>query len=305
MANSLGNYIDKFTTKIDQIVTADTCTADLNMNQDLLGEYQGNGKIEIPTIAMDGLGDYDRSKGFPSGSASLTWTSYTMANDRGRSFEVDNVDDMERAAILSANLMNEFVRTKVVPEVDAVRFATLAANAGNSKSEALTTASGALAAVETAEEAMLDLGMPLSECIFYHSAKMKTLLRQAVEYRLAPSQAPNTNFMTFDEMKMVNVERKRFYSAIDLYDGVTDATASNGANETVGGYVKASTGKDINFIVVHPAAAAALQRHEKLRYFAPDVNQGKDAHLWQYRLYHDLLVYLKKKELIYVSLATS
>lgn len=305
MANSLGNYIDKYTTKLDGIITSATCTADLNMNQDLLGEYQGNGKIEIPSIAMDGLGDYSKSTGFPAGSATLTWQPYTMQNDRGRAFEVDNVDDMERAAILSANLMNEFARTKVVPEVDAVRFATLAKNAGNTVSEDITTAAGALSAVETAEEAMLDLGVSLNECLFFHRAKIKTLLRQSVEYRLAPSQDPNTNFTTFDDMKMINVEANRFYSAIDLYDGVTDNSGSSGANEIPGGYAKASAGKDINFIVMHPSAAAALQRHEKLRYFAPDVNQNRDAHLWQYRLYHDLLVYLKKKGLIYVSLATS
>ena len=51
MPNSLGSVVDKFTTRLDQKVTAGTCTSDLNMNQDLLGEYSGNGKIEIATIA--------------------------------------------------------------------------------------------------------------------------------------------------------------------------------------------------------------------------------------------------------------
>lgn len=305
MANNLGSVADKFTARLDQKITAGTCTADLNLNQDLIGEYDGNGKIEIATIALDGLGDYDRATGFPSGSATLTWETYAMENDRGRSFEVDSMDDEERELILSANLMNVFVDEKVIPEVDAARFAKIAANAGNIATESLTDADTALKAVQTAEEAMQDLGKELSECLFYHTAKVKTLLKQAAPYQFASGTDPNTNFKTFDEMKMINVEQARFYSAIDLYDGKTDNSSSEGVNEIPGGYVKAEAGKDINFIVMHPSAVAALQKHEKLRYFSPDINQSKDAHLWQYRLYHDLLVYLQKKGLIYASIASS
>lgn len=305
MPNSLGSVVDKFTTRLDQKVTAGTCTSDLNMNQDLLGEYSGNGKIEIATIALDGLGDYDRSTGFPAGSATLTWQPYTLTNDRGREFEIDEIDDEERALVLSANLMNTFVQEEVIPEVDAVRFAKIAANAGNTVTETLSDAAATLKSVQKAEEAMLDLGMPLSECIFYHTAAVKTLLRNAAPYQFAAGQDPNTNFTTFDEMKMVNVEKARFYTVIDLYDGKTDNSGSEGANEIPGGYVKASTGVAINYIVMHPSAVAAIQKTEKLRYFAPEVNQKRDAHLWQYRIYHDLLVFLQKKGLIYLSKASA
>ena len=74
-------------------------------------------------------------------------------------------------------------------------------------------------------------------------------------------------------------------------------------DETPGGYKKASTAKNINFMVVDPRAAAAIAKHQKLRYFAPDTNQSDDAHLWQYRLFHDLLVYENKKGLIYTHTA--
>ena len=305
MPNNLGSVVDKFTTRLDQKVTAGTCTSDLNMNQDLLGEYSGNGKIEIATIALDGLGDYDRSTGFPAGSATLTWQPYTLTNDRGREFEVDEIDDEERALILSANLMNTFVQEQVIPEVDAVRFAKIAASAGNTVTETLSDAAATLKSVQKAEEAMLDLGMPLSECLIYHTAAFKTLLRNAAPYQFAAGQDPNTNFTTFDEMKMVNVEKARFYTAIDLYDGKTDNSGSEGANEIPGGYVKADVGVAINYIVMHPSAVAAIQKTEKLRYFAPEVNQKRDAHLWQYRIYHDMLVFLQKKGLIYLSKASA
>ena len=71
------------------------------------------------------------------------------------------------------------------------------------------------------------------------------------------------------------------------------------SGEEKGGYEKAADGKKLNFIVMHPEAAAAISKHEKLRYFSPDVNQADEAHKWQYRLFHDLLVYLQKNGLIY------
>jgi hypothetical protein len=298
MANNLGNYVDKFTNKLDQVVTQATTTADLNMNTDLVGEFRGGGKIEIANLALQGLGDYDRSAGFPTGDATLTWEDFTLDFDRGREFSVDEVDDEERAAVISANIMSEFVRTEVVPEVDAIRFSRLAENAGNTVTEDLTTPEGALKSVLKAEEALQDYGRELNTLVFYHSANVKSLLRQASPYQFGQGDNPSTNFTTYDDMKMQLVAKNRFYSAIDLLDGTT-------TGEEAGGYKKSSTGKNINYIVIHPEAAAAIQKHEKLRYFAPDVNQARDAHKWQYRVYHDLLVYLNKKNLIYVSLATA
>jgi hypothetical protein len=65
-------------------------------------------------------------------------------------------------------------------------------------------------------------------------------------------------------------------------------------------YEKVQTaGKGINFLVAAPGSATGITKHQTLRYFAPEVNQAKDAHLWQYRLFHDLLVYEQQKALIY------
>ena len=305
MPNSIGTVIDKYTTRLDRIIEQETKTADLNMNQDLLGEFDNNGSIEIPTLVMDDLADHFRGQGFVAGGATLTWKKYELEYERSREFTIDKLDDEERAMIVSANLMAEFARTKVVPEVDALRFAKLCASAGETVSAALSTADGALDAVLAAEECMQDNGAELSDCLFYHSAKVKSLLRKAQEYRLGQGEDPNGTFKTFDEMKMVGVPGARFYSAIELLDGKTPAGDDGQIDETPGGYKKAASGKSINFIVMHPEAAAAITRHQRLRYFSPDVNQKDEAHLWQYRLYHDLLVFFQKKGLIYVHLSTS
>lgn len=296
--NNLSNCIDKFTNRLDKVIAQETVTGDLNMNQDLLGEMSGNGKIEIASIDMDGLATHNRGQGFTKGGISVAWQPYQLQYERDREFNIDVLDDDERAKLVSANAMGEFARTKVVPEVDAIRFAKLTQNAGTTVTKDLSGADETVAAVLEAEQCMEDHGVKLSQCLFYHSAATKKLLRLSNKYQLSAGESPNSNFGTYDEMKMIGVAGDRFYSAIKLLDGTT-------SGEEKGGYEKAEDGKALNFIVMAPEAAAAISKHEKLRYFSPDVNQDDDAHKWQYRLYHDLIVYLKKKGLIYAHVAVT
>lgn len=303
MANNLSTVAEKYTARLDQIVCAETKTADLNANQELVGEFVGVGQIRVAKIVMDGLGAYSRANGFPAGDIDLTWETLTLAHDRGREFSIDVMDDEERELLVSANVMAEFARTKVVPEVDAIRFASLAGNAGNTASGSLSAAT-VEDAILTAEEAVTE-NADLEGTVLYMTQAVKNLLRKALPYRIGQGENPSGKFETFDDMKIVTVPQSRFYSAIDLYDGTT-------VGETDGGYVKhASTGgtdvagKNINFMLVNPQACAAIQKHEALRYFSPDANQSKEAHKWQYRLFHDLLVYENKADLIYAHVALS
>ena len=305
MANSLGSKVTAFTKRLDTILMKETCTADLNMNQDLLGEFTGKGTVKIAKIAMDGLADHERGGGFVPGGVTLDWEEMELEFERDREFSIDVLDDEERELLVSANVMGEFARTKVVPEVDAIRFARLAENAGNTESAALTTASAVESAVLLAEEAMQDAGEELSGCVLYMTSHMKTLLRQAQPYRMGQGEAPNGNFDTFDDMRIRVVPSARFYSAIDLLDGKSSGETAGGYKKHVSTGQTDSAGVGINFMMLSPKACAAITKHEKLRYFAPDVNQDDDAHKWQYRLFHDLLVYENRKALIYSHLATS
>ncbi|MEG1907219.1 MAG: hypothetical protein RR178_07100 [Gordonibacter sp.] len=294
MANNLGNAVSKFTKRLDKVLETATCTSDLNMNQDLLGELSGNGKIEIAKIAMDGLADHTRGGGFVKGGVTLDWEIVQLEFERDREFSIDVMDDEERELLVSANVMAEFARTKVVPEVDAIRFARLAAKAGNTVAATYTDPAKALDAVLLGEEALQDAGKALSECILYCTSTYKTMLRKAQPWRIGQGESPNGNFSTFDDMRIKTVPSGRFATAIDLLDGKT-------AGEEAGGFKVAAAGKALNFMILSPEAAAAITKHEKLRYFSPDVNQADDAHLWQYRLFHDLFVYENKKRLIYAS----
>lgn len=284
--------ITKFTTKLDKVVEQATVTNDLNINGDLLGEVNRAGEIKVPKMEMQGLADYDRENGFTKGDVSLEWETRKLEYDRGREFSVDYLDDEESGLITSAQLMGEFARTKVVPEVDAIRFARLAQAAGTKVNAAITTPDEALEAVLAAEEHMESLGIELTDCILYLTAHVKSLLRKAQSWRITQGEgAADTRIDTFDGMKMVTAPNSRFYTKITL--------ASTGE----GGYAKAADGDAINFMVVSKSAAQAIQKHEKLRHFDPDTNQEKDAHKWQYRLHHDLIVLENAADLIYANVA--
>ena len=190
-ANNLGAFITKFTTRLDQVIMQETVTGDLNMNQDLLGEMSGNGTIKIAKMDMDGLATHVRGQGFTKGGISLEWEDYKLRYERDREFSIDVLDDEERAKLVSARAMGEFARTKVVPEVDALRFAELAKQAGNTVQADLAEADATAKAVLDAEQCMEDHGAKLSECLFYHSGNVKKLLRLSSAYRLSAGQAPN------------------------------------------------------------------------------------------------------------------
>lgn len=289
MANNLNGAVTKFTTRLDKVIETATVTSDLNINGDLVGEVSNTGEAKIAKIAMQGLANYNRENGFTAGDVTLDWETMKLAYDRGREFSIDALDDEEHMLIVSANVMSEFARTKVVPEVDAIRFARLYEK-GKQVTTDITTPEGALDAVLAAEEHMEGLGAKLSQCILYASSKMKTLLRKAQSWRISNGEGSvSTNIQLFDGMKLRTVPTGRFFTKVDL-------TADG-----EGGFAKASDGYALDFVVVHSSAAQAIQKHEKLRYFAPDVNQERDAHKWQYRLHHDLLVFENRKELIYAS----
>ena len=252
------------------------------------------GEVKVPDIVVEGLADYSRTDGFVSGGYTFGWQTYKLRYDRGREFNIDILDDEERAKIVSANVMSEFTRTKVIPEMDAVRFATMHEHAGVQKAETITTPEAAVKAIDAAENKMQDIGIDLSDVLLYCTSEFKSLLRAAQNYRMSQGENPNGRFTIYDDMKIVPVPSARFQTKIELLDGTT-------SSEEAGGFKAASDAKLINFMLVDPSAALAIQKHQTLRYFSPAVNQKRDAHLWQYRVFHDLLVLKNKKDKIYAS----
>lgn len=290
----------KYAPLLDQVFKQESLTAILDAPEEWVREGANASEILIPSIVVDGLGDYDRTTGHPAGSVSFTWQTHTFTQDRGRKFTIDAQDNAEALDLAVAATIGEFVRTQVVPEVDAYRFATLAAKAqaGAIVHADLTNAT-ALQAIDTGLELLGD-NEAKKTCVIFVSNKVKTFLKQSnlITRQFIANVGPlvlNREFDTLDGIPLITVPKNRFFSQITLYDGVTPGQEAGGFIQTAGG-----TSYAINFLIVNLDSAKGIKKTDLPRVFDPETNQEANAWRFDYRLYHDLFVPDNKRDGIYL-----
>ena len=292
MANAI-TTITKYLPLLDQVYAYASVSSILDTPNALVRETADAKTVLIAQTSMSGLGDYSRADGFVSGDLTLTWKPYTFEYDRGRTFQIDAMDDMETMGLAFGSLAGEFVRVKVTPEIDAIRFAKYATNAGTTVSAVLTNKT-TVSAIATAEVDMEEKEVTLANCVLFMTPTVYGYVKDDTEHfqrTLVPSENPNRNFGAFDDMPIAKVPQSRFYTAVDTLSG-KDA-------EAAGGFVKAEGAKDINFMIIDRASVIQLIKHGKIRVFDPDTNQSADAYKVDYRIYHDAWVLDNKKNGIY------
>ena len=285
--------ITKYVPILDEAYKKGLITNVLTGNAGLVQESNDANAIKVAKISTQGMGDYSKTTGYVSGTSNLTWETHTFTQDRGRRFNVDNVDNMETAGIAFGALSNDFINGKSIPEIDAYRFATMFGKAGTTVAEDLTSAT-VDNAIDTAIETMDNKNVPEEGRILFVSPTVYKLIKQSDLFSrtLTPGENPNRNFGEFDGMKVIKVPATRFYSKIELYDGTT-------GGQEEGGYVKDATGKNLNFMIVHPSAVIPVVKLNEPKIFVPKDNQILDAYTFDVRLYHDLFVLENKVDAIY------
>ena len=295
MSNAI-QVVSKYLPYLDQVYAYASRSAILDTAADLVKETADAKTVLIGKTSMQGLGDYDRNgeKGFINGDVSFTWESHTLTHDRGRSFQIDAMDDAETMGMAFGTLASEFLRTKVAPEIDAVRFSNYATKAGLGATGTLSKAD-IIEAIDAGVTEMKENEVDLSGAVLFLTPTMYTAIKQSDKFSrpLTPGENPNRNFGMYDgELLIVEVPQSRFYKGIELSDGKTDG-------QEAGGYEKGAGAKDINFMIVTPAAVLQLTKHAKMRVFDPDTNQAADAYKIDYRIYHDAWVLENKVKGIY------
>ena len=291
---------DIFMRNLDKLAEREAVTGwmDRNAGQVI---YNGGATVKIPKLTVQGLGEYDRDNGYAQGSVGLTYETLTLTQDRGRKFHLDAMDVDETNFVATAgNVMAEFQRTYVIPEIDAYRISKIA-------DYAIT-------------------GFP------------STTKRGIVEYGYTPGAANTSALRKFKEGvkairengyngQLVCLANDAFIMELELelagklqsvswaqggintqvpalYDGKTAASGGN-PDQTVGGYVKASDGKDVNFMIMPTTTPIAVQKQDKMRIFSPDINQTLNAWRVDYRRFHDLWVLENKVNSLFVSVKQS
>ena len=126
MAINTLEFCEKMTGELDKLFVQGPVTGFLADNV-MRSKFVGAKTVLLPEMELSGLGDYDRDTGFIKGTVTVSNQPYTLAMDRARSFQLDREDEDETGiAGLAGQVLGEFVRTKVVPEVDAYCLSKLA-----------------------------------------------------------------------------------------------------------------------------------------------------------------------------------
>lgn len=290
MPNTI-TLINKYIALLDEVYKQSTLTADLEAAPERIRQGNNAGQILFPKMSLDGLADYSRNSGYVDGSESLTWETKEFNYDRGRKFTVDAMDDEETAGISFGMLSSEFIRTKVVPELDAWRFASYAAKAGTkATNQTYSTGDGILAALTAANTTLDEAEVTPEGRYLFITPTLYNLIAAVETYK--------SKAMLDSYAKIVKVPQSRFYSAIDLLDGKT-------SGEEAGHYTKASAGKNLNFMIVQKQSPIQFTKHNVTKVISPAENQKADAWAFFYRAYGITDVFDNKQNGIYVSVASA
>jgi hypothetical protein len=253
--------------------------------------------IKVFKTSMDGMGNYNRSTGFVTGDVTGTWETLMLTKDRGRAFVIDRMDNEETIGMAFGTLAGEFIRTKVAPEIDAYTFAKLAGVSGilGANGDVTIGTTDVASLIDIAEKDMNENEVPYEGRILFISETAYAGLRAKIDRTVQNDVLGiNREVESYDGMRLVRVPQTRFYTAITLYDGITDG-------QTAGGYIGTpTTGYNINFMIVHPSALTKVVKHVLPRIFTPEQYQQADAWKFDYRVYHDTFVYDNKVKGIYM-----
>ena len=289
IANSIG-LASGYLPILDEIYKAESKSAILDTAQDRVRWSDEYRTFYLFETSMVGLGDYDRNDGYVRGDVTATWQSYTPQYDRGRQFLVDAADNMESFNLAFGTLAGEFMRTKVVPETDAVRFAQYAYNAGTKVSATLSTSADMVAAIDVATETLDDKEVPYEGRILFVSPKGYRLLKGGItRYTMNDDRNVNYNVEFYNDMRVITVPSGRFNTAVTL--------AQPSAHDGAGGY--SLSGNAINFMIIHPTAVMQAVKLATPRIFTPDVVQEANAWQYDFREYHGAWVKHMKADGVY------
>lgn len=290
MANAI-TLFKQYVTLLDEVYKNASLTSVLDGAAELARQGANANELVIPKMSMDGLANYSRNGGYVGGDVTLTNETVACNFDRGRMFSVDNLDNAESAGIAFGRLAGEFIRTKVVPELDAFRFATYASTSGISTvaGAALSTGDAVVSAIRAAVNKFNEDEVPLEGRYLFITP---TLYGMVQDLDTSKSRA------VISGLNVVQVPQTRFYTEIKQNDGTTDG-------EVAGGYTKGATAKNINFMLIHKDAVIQFEKHVAPKVITPDQNQDSDAWKFGYRNVGIADVYDNKVAGIYLHKSTT
>lgn len=327
--------IEKYLPKaIDKYFFEDAKTAILEQGSKFIDvKFDQTGYVKIASFLMDGLSDYYQTQvnsenfmspanarpsdpanyaayagnlgsgerdGFRLGNVSLQWEIFRLQWVRGKQFRIDYISDEETAGIVIGNAVEEFNRTKVIPEVDVCRFGVIADKAsvslGNMKVETIS-ANAIIGNFNAAFEWLSEHEVPEEEQVIFVNPAVMTLIRNTTELTKFLTQgdyrSPAGLDFTVEKYAgrpIIVVPSNRFFTNPLL---------------TQNGYRAQSGSAVINYMVVSTKAVVPIRKLEWNKIYGPEMSglAGFHGYLINYLLYHGVVVPKNKVVGTYVSVS--
>lgn len=329
MANKISLIEKWLPSVVDTVFAEESKTALLENGSKFIDvDFKEAGYVRIMEILMDGLSDYYRVNhigvensldyshnnenngantrdGYARGNTELNWEIYKLTYDRGKMFEIDEMDNEESAGGVIANLLTQFIRTKVVPEVDALRFSKIAGTTSASLGNKVTETNFGNGEDEThileqfnvAFEWLSEREVPNEDQVIFVSSAVYTALRNSDQLTKLITQEDfrsekgiTFSLKAYDGRPLIVVPSDRFYTEVVI-----------GKN----GYYPSGDSKVINYIVCSKKAILPIVKLNKSKVWDPSVVQEFDGYRVNFRMYHDVIIPKNKVTGAYVSVSNT
>lgn len=316
MANSIQLITKYLQNAIDTVFAAESKTKILENGQKFLDvSFKEAGWVKVFSLLTDGLSPYYRANsglsgatythypqgdGYKVGNVEGSWELFKLEFDRGKQFQIDSMDDEETAGLVIGNLLTEFLRTKVVPEVDAVRFSKLAAKANATLGNLVSgdiAANAIIADFNSAFEWLTEHEVPSDDQVIFVNPSVMTLIRNTDELYKKLSQAEYKDesgatftIRAYEGRPIIEVPSSRFFTNVIC-----------GEN----GYYASTNSRVINYMIVSKKAAVPIVKLEKTKIWSPEQVQDFDGYKVNIRIYHDLIIPRNKICGVYVSVGST
>lgn len=294
VANDIDTITKMISTKMDQIIKKESVTAGLTASNEIIAAFNGGKTAKIPTLTTSGLGDYDTTKGYPEGTATVKWGTYELAYDRALKIDIDRLESIQTDGVATtANVAAVLTRQQIIPEIDAARISglvskTKAADATHVVEDATApTKANILTKIYAGLDVIYEERGTDSGATIFVSNSMKSVLRDSSEYQKVRQVAgvPDLDLTTesIDGNQIVYVPDARMKTAY------TFGTPGSSSTDK-GGFTPTSTAQPIHFAIVAPGCAQGVVVFGDSKFISKEVNQTKDADSVMYRIYHDVIV---------------
>lgn len=308
MANTISNYADILQSALDTAMIAKATSGWMEANAGQV-IYTGGKTVKIPKLSTQGLANYSRENGYVGGSATFSYESRTLTQDRGRKFSIDVMDtDETNFQLTVTNVLADFQNNHVVPEVDAYRYSKLfadikTANADNVSYGRAISLKNLLADINGIQDIVGDMPLVISmNTLTYADICSDSSISRHLDVANFTKGDLTFAVKTIDGVPIIPVPSARMKTEYTFLDGTTN---SGGNNQTAGGFAAKSNAKTINWIITPKNAPIAVSKTDKVRIFSSDIYQNANSNVVDYRKVHDIWLADEKAKLCKVAVKES